>query len=266
MKVLKAALIAVLLAVLLIAGLHKPEPSRRELGNGGIAPQVEDVRDAVVHISKVGEHQGSGCIINKDGLVFTAKHVSDGGGEFEVTLDDGTKYGVKHVIEDKENDIAFMQLDLPRGVEVPFVPLSRYDSSRVGDRIFIFGSPHGSENFNTVSLGIISAVDRNLYDRKGRGWEACQEYNWHVMVQSTSPAFPGNSGGPVFNLAGEVIGVLVAGEAPTLNFSVPVGRFRETLEAVNQWMGLARFKLVGEDEEEEESQGEWYLQKEVTDG
>jgi S1-C subfamily serine protease len=225
--------------------------------NHGIADQVEAVRDTVVHIARVGEWQGSGCIISEDGLIFTAKHVSGSSwGDFEVTLDDGTKYPVKHIIEDRENDVAFMQLDLPAGTKLPFAKLAPEDQMRVGDPLFIMGSPLGFNNFNSVSLGILSGVDRELYERAG--WERYQEFDWHVMLQSTSPAFPGNSGGPVFNMRGEVIGVLVAGEAETLNFSVPVWRFRGMIETIKAMFLMDRFDVVREEEPEENYQEDWY--------
>jgi len=217
-----------------------------------IADQVEEVRGAVVHVQKDGS-QGSGCLISPDGIIFTAKHVSDGTpGDYEVTLDDGRKFQVKsgYVLEDKENDVTFLQLDL-QGHEpnLPYVKLAAEDKLRVGDAVFIMGSPLGSDNFNSVSLGLLAAEDRDLYNR--RGWERERRYNWHVMLQSTSPAYPGNSGGPVFNLDSEVVGVLVAGQDATLNFSVPVARFRDTIDTVRQWFALCRFNVVAEEEEDE---------------
>jgi len=170
----------------------------------GIADQVEDALPVTVHVYKRQVCQGSGCIISPDGIVFTAKHVTDNEyGEYEVTLNDGRTFGVRAVIEDKNYDIAFLQLDLPEDVELSYARLADISELRVGDPLFIIGSPFGRENFNSVSLGILSAIQRDLgkYD-----WG----YGWEISFQSTSPAFPGNSGGPVFNLQGEVIGVLVA--------------------------------------------------------
>jgi len=210
----------------------------------GIAPQVAQVRGAVVHISKDNSCEVSGCLITPDGILFTAKHVSNGEpGDYVVTLDNGKQYSVKYVIEDRENDIALMQLDL-NGQEpnLPWAPLACEDTMRVGDALFIFGSPLGKNNINTVSLGILSAINRDLYNRDG--WQEYRQYQWHAMIQTTSPAFPGNSGGPVFNIQGEVIGVLVAGQGETLNFSVPVARFRDTIEAVRQWFNLCRFETI----------------------
>jgi len=214
----------------------------------GIAPQVAKVRGAVVHIRKTtpdGGCQGSGCLIDPSGILFTAKHVSDGQpGDYVVTLDDGRSFGVKYVIEDRENDVALMKLDLPPGTEpLPYVRLASGDDMQVGEALFIFGSPLGKDNFNTVSLGILSAVNRDLARICSEG----KKYDWYVMMQSTSPAFPGNSGGPVFNMQSEVIGILVAGMAETLNYAVPVARFRDTIGSVCSWFDLCRFHVVTPD-------------------
>lgn len=193
----------------------------------GIADQVENALPVTVHVLKEGVCQGSGCIITPDGIVFTAKHVTDGVyGTYEVTLNDGRVFGVKAVIEDNNHDVAFLQLDLPVGTVLPYATLADIFDLRVGDPLFIVGSPLGKENFNSVSLGILSAGQRNLDSVRDYG------YGWEVSFQSTSPAFPGNSGGPVFNLQGEVIGVLVAGMAATLNYSVPVTVFKDKLDVV----------------------------------
>lgn len=201
----------------------------------GIANNVETVRPSVVHILKEGECQGSGVILSADGIVMTAKHVTDSTyGKYMVTLDDQeTVYTTKYVIEDKENDIAFLWLDLPKGTKLPFVKLHS-GKPRVGDQIFIGGSPFGKGNINTFTTGIVSAENRELDG----------DYDWHVMVQTDSAANPGNSGGPVFNMDNEVIGVLVAGYNATLNYSVPVARFRDTIETVRNWFRLQRFDVV----------------------
>jgi len=226
-------MILVLSAIMVMTGLgvkalKDPPPAP------GISANIQEVRPAVVHILKKGECQGSGAIISEDGIVFTAKHVTDGRpGEYTVTLDDANEYPVKCVIEDKENDIAFLWLDLPRGKKLPYVKLSERDPV-VGDFVYIGGSPFGFGNFNTFTWGMISAKDRELGG----------PYDWHVMVQTDSAANPGNSGGPVFNMDNEVIGVLVAGYNATLNYSVPVARFRETIDDVRTWFALMRFRTI----------------------
>ena len=220
----------------------------RHRSQQGIAPQVEQVRSAVVHVSKQGpngpECQGSGCIIDPEGIIFTAKHITDHRpGEYVVTLDDGkTTYQVKYAVEDKDHDVAFLLLDLPAGVKLPAVPLADLATMRVGDAVFTMGSPLGSFNRNSVSLGILSAMQRDLESAVPLG------YGWRIMFQADNPGvYPGNSGGPVFNMAGEVVGVLVAVAGPGLNYSVPVAVFKNRLDAVRTWFALSRFVPVPEE-------------------
>jgi len=214
---------------------------------------IESVRGSVVHVSKPGQRQGSGCLISADGIIFTAKHLSDGEyGDYEITLDDGRKFKIKpgYVLEDKENDITFMQLDLDgQEPNLPYSPLVPDGKLRIGERVLVMGSPLGSKNFNSVSDGMLVASDRNLYDRPGYGWAAGRPYNWRVMLQHTAVTEGGSSGGPVFNMSGEVIGVHVAAEGST-KFAVPVARFRDTIDAVRDHFRLCRFNVIGEPEQE----------------
>jgi S1-C subfamily serine protease len=208
-----------------------------------IAPQVAQVRGVVVHVQREGSWQGSGCLLTDDGILFTARHVTDGDpcGVYTVTLDDGNRYPVKYVLEDREADLSYMKLDLPRGVTLPFATLAPSDTLRVGDSVIIAGSPLGKDNFNTFSLGIISALNRNLDQREGE-WQQYAGLKWHAMIQTTSPAYPGNSGGPIFDMQGHVVGVLVAGMDATLNYGVPVVYLRDSIEAVRQWFTLCRIR------------------------
>ena len=204
---------------------------------------IESVRSAVVCITKDARFSASGCIVSPDGIVFTARHLTDGAeGVYSVSLDDGRAFGVKYVIEDRVLDIAFLKLDLPRGMSLKYLELSPYVHAAVGEPVFMIGSPHGFGNFNTVSLGIVSALGRNLRDREG--WSSAAKYNWLDMVQSTSPAFPGNSGGPVLNMRGEVVGALVAVEDATLNFSVPVAKFAGLLPVVERMFAECELRVI----------------------
>jgi S1-C subfamily serine protease len=225
---MKRTLISIVIAAILITGC-------KEQVVVGIADQVDKARSSVVHIEKVGKSQGSGCIISADGIVFTAKHVTDGGGDFIVTLDNGVKYTTSICVESKEYDVAFLKIK----PDVPLIPAKMADltSIRVGDPVFIMGSPFGSENFNSVSLGIVSHKQRNL--------DATQDYGfgWGITFQTDATAEPGNSGGPVFNMDGNVVGVLVAGMDATVNYSVPVGVFDEDVDTISLWFELTKFTV-----------------------
>jgi len=203
----------------------------------GIADQVEKVLPAVVHISKDGVCQGSGCLISDDGLIFTAKHVTDGGGDFTVTLNNGDVYHTDLCVEDADYDAAFLKIDAKE--KLPYNTLANLADVRVGDGIFIAGSPFGFDNFNSVTMGILSSRQRDLIDLSPG--EALK-YGWSITFQTDAAANRGNSGGPVFNMDGEVIGILVAGMTECVNYSVPVAVFMDDIDVVRMAFKLNRFK------------------------
>jgi S1-C subfamily serine protease len=226
-----------ILAGLTVGILTRPAPQPTQQG---IADQVAEVRSTVVHVARKGVCQGSGCVISSDGIVFTAKHVVEdepNPAQYIVTLDNGTKCPVRYVLTDTRYDVAFLLLD--HDPNLPAARLADYASMRVGDPVFIMGSPLGFDNFNSVSLGILSAMQRDLDATRPGGYGL----GWQVTFQSTSPAFPGNSGGPVFRMDGSVIGVLVAGMDATLNYSVPVAVFADQIDVVREAFALMRFKV-----------------------
>jgi S1-C subfamily serine protease len=228
----KMAAVLVLVSLVLIGvGLNK-----QSVTLPGIANQVERTLPTVVHISKVGEWQGSGCIVSADGVIFTAKHVVEGGGTFEVTLNDGRKFKTTKALADKKHDIGFLKIDV--NTPLPCATLATMDAVRVGDPVFVAGSPLGIENFNSVTLGTLSCKQRPL-----SGPES-EHYGWGVTFQSDASAYPGNSGGPVFNIKGEVIGVLVAGVGPGLNYSVPIEVCKHKWTAVSEWFALMELEVV----------------------
>ena len=145
---------------------------------------------------------GSGFIIDEDGHVVTNNHVVAGATEFEVELYDGTIVPATLVGGDAFSDIAVLKLDLPDGTSVPgTLPLGDSDAVRVGDQVIAIGTPLG-EYTNTISAGIVGARDRSLDTGAG--------YRLQDLIQHDAPVYQGNSGGPLLNAAGEVIGVNTA--------------------------------------------------------
>ena len=232
----------VLVAGLVAAGAVMTSNTKQAVGIEdvfGLADVVEAVRPGVVHILHKGVCQGSGFVVSADGIIATAKHVTKGGGDFVVTCDDGTKYQTDICIEDKYHDVAFLFVEPHKPLKVATMADAR--DMRVGQSLFIMGSPYGSVNFNSVSLGILSAKDRSL----GGTWD---RYGWEVLFQSDSAANPGNSGGPVFNMKGEVVGVLVAGFSEGVNYSVPTYLFKDLIEQVRMKRWMDRWEIAKEPE------------------
>lgn len=236
---MKSVLMAVAVFILIVGTVyisHDSSPMGLPTVSYGIADQVAQVMPSVVHIEKEGVCQGSGCIIAEDGLIFTAKHVTEGGGKFIVTLNDGRKFETSVAVEDKDYDIAFLKIDVNE--PLPMVKMADYNKTRIGDGVFVAGSPYGDINRNSVSLGILSARQRNLDARRDYG------YGWKVLFQSDAAANPGNSGGPVFNMLGEVIGVLVAGMSEGVNYSVPVAVFMDDIGIIRSVLAEHRFEIA----------------------
>src|SRR3954471_2697754 len=144
---------------------------------------------------------GSGFIIDQDAHVVTNAHVVDGARELHVTLMDGTDVPAELVGRDNLIDVAVLKIDLPAGTQVPGI-LAFGDSStlRAGDEVVAIGTALG-EFPNSVSEGTVNALHRSFADA----------YGLSRMIQHDAEIWHGNSGGPLLNLRGQVIGVNTAG-------------------------------------------------------
>ncbi|BCF96028.1 serine protease [Paraburkholderia sp. PGU19] len=154
---------------------------------------------------------GSGFIISSDGYVLTNAHVVDGANVVTVKLTDKREYKAKVVGADKQSDVAVLKIDAK---DLPTVKIGDPRSSKVGQWVVAIGSPYGFDN--TVTSGIISAKSRSLPDE-----------NYTPFIQTDVPVNPGNSGGPLFNLQGEVIGInsmiySQTGGFQGLSFAIPI--------------------------------------------
>jgi len=135
--------------------------------------------------------QGSGFIVSADGLILTNAHVVKDAAEVTVKLTDKREYKAKVVGTDPQTDIAVLKIEAQ---DLPVVRLGRSEDVRVGEWVVAIGSPFGFEN--SVSAGIVSAKGRALPDG-----------TYVPFIQTDVAVNPGNSGGPLFNLKGEVIGI-----------------------------------------------------------
>ena len=154
---------------------------------------------------------GSGFIIAADGLVVTNHHVIDGADEIEVVFDDGTRIPAKLKGFDSKTDLAL--LEIKAGRDLPFVKFGDSESARVGDWVIAIGNPFGLGG--TTTSGIISARGRDINSGP-----------LDDFIQIDAPINRGNSGGPLFNIKGEVIGVNSAIYSPTggsvgIGFAIP---------------------------------------------
>ncbi len=178
---------------------------------------VEEVAPSVVQIRARGQNGGgvgSGVVIDRSGHILTNYHVVEGAITLVVELPDGTTAAAELVGSDPGNDLAVIRADLPAASLAP-ATFGDSDAVRVGEPVFAIGNPF-SLGF-TVTAGIISGTDRESQQRlNGRSIRG--------VLQTDAAVNPGNSGGPLFNAAGEVIGINTAVENPVgQNFFVGVG-------------------------------------------
>ncbi|MGC2331090.1 MAG: trypsin-like peptidase domain-containing protein, partial [Candidatus Acidiferrales bacterium] len=158
--------------------------------------------------------QGTGFLVSRDGRILTNYHVIAEGSSAVVKLPDGAFFLVDGVLAfDKTRDVALIKA---HGENFRTLALGNSAHLQVGDEVVAIGSPEGLES--TVSNGIVSAM-RTL-EEKGK------------VLQITAPISHGSSGGPLFNMAGEVVGITSSGieEGENLNFAVPINDAKRLLQ------------------------------------
>jgi serine protease Do len=154
---------------------------------------------------------GSGFIISKDGYILTNAHVVEGASEVSVKLADKREFTAKVVGADKRSDVAVVKIDAK---DLPMVKVGDPNRTRVGEWVAAIGAPFGLDN--TVTSGIVSAKSRSL-----------PSDTLVPFIQTDVAVNPGNSGGPLFNMAGEVIGINSqiysrTGGYMGLSFAIPI--------------------------------------------
>ena len=160
---------------------------------------------------------GSGAIIDTQGHIVTNFHVIREAERLEVTLPDKTKHIAKVVGSDPNNDLAVIQIDLPRAGLIP-IPVGTSKGLQVGQKVLAIGNPYGLER--SLTTGIISSLGRSIQAENGRVIED--------IIQTDAAINPGNSGGPLLNSEGQIIGIntaIVSGGVG-LGFAIPADTVR----------------------------------------
>jgi serine protease Do len=178
---------------------------------------------------------GSGFIVKDDGTIVTNNHVIEGADDIQVFLTDGTRLPAKLVGSDDKADLAVLKVDA--GHPLPFVEFGDSDSAQVGDWVMAIGNPFGLGG--SVTLGIVSARNRDI-----------QSGPYDDFIQTDAAINQGNSGGPLFDMEGKVVGINTAiiargGASLGIGFAVPMNLARPVVEQLAEygetrrgWLGV----------------------------
>jgi S1-C subfamily serine protease len=170
---------------------------------------------------------GSGFVIDKEGHIVTNYHVIDGAQEVEVNFSGDDRVPARIVGSDPSTDIAVLKIDAQARALTP-LPLGSSDAVRVGDAVVAIGNPFGLER--TVTAGIVSALQREITAPTG--------YTIDRVIQTDAPINRGNSGGPLLDANGRVIGVNSQIESDTgggnvgIGFAVPINTVKEVVSQI----------------------------------
>lgn len=177
---------------------------------------------------------GSGFFVSTDGLIVTNRHVLDGEDvEYEIVTNDGRTYPAKVLAIDSVLDLAVLKIE---GANFPALELGDSDTVRPGQSVIAIGNTL-AEFQNSVTMGIVSGVNRRL-------WAGEDEATAEILeeaIQTDAPINLGNSGGPLIDLQGRVIGINTAvGEAQSLGFALPANAVRRAVDSVRQFGRIVR--------------------------
>jgi len=221
--------------------------TEREISRPVFDPALLDplLRDLLGDPGSFGRErgQGSGFVVDDEGLIITNAHVVDRADQVAVTLVDGTQVDGTVVGADPVTDIAVVRIASNRTLEP--APIGDSDALQVGDWAIALGTPYGLER--TVTLGIVSSLHRNI---SSLGF-ADKRLD---LIQTDAAINPGNSGGPLVNAAGEVIGIntlVRSGPGAGLGFAIPISLAQRVaaqlsagLEVLHPYLGVQLVPLT----------------------
>lgn len=179
---------------------------------------------------------GSGFIIDDSGRILTNNHVISGSNQVEVTLPDQTRHRAEVLVRDPQDDLALIQISPKK--KLPFLPLGDSDKLQVGQKVLAIGNPFGLDL--TLTTGVVSSLGRTIQSNRDERLEG--------MIQTDAAINSGNSGGPLLDSQGNVIGINTAIYAPSggnvgVGFAMPVNRAKSMLEDYRAGRSFQRARL-----------------------
>lgn len=200
---------------------YEPEVSHEET----VVETVDQAVEAVVSVELEGSISGSGFFISSDGYILTNRHVVQKEGDYEVITHDGERHQAEVISRDHVRDLAFLKVD---GEDFKTLELGDSEGLRLGQTTIAIGYTLG-ELKNSVSVGVVSGLVRDIWARDGWSLEKLEG-----MIQTDAAINLGNSGGPLLNLRGEVIGVNTAKDvgAENVGFAIPINQTKSAINSV----------------------------------
>ncbi len=196
---------------------------------GGTLPDVPDPFGRSPERERDGPRRGAGTgfLVDADGYILTNHHVIDGAERIMVRLIDGQNLRAERIGSDPDTDIALIKVDSPK--RLPFATLGDSDHLRVGEWVVAIGNPLAYEH--TVTVGVVSFIGRKLFD------SSLDRY-----IQTDAAINFGNSGGPLINARGEVIGInaAISSRAANIGFAVPINQASAILPQLKEQGRVAR--------------------------
>jgi S1-C subfamily serine protease len=193
-----------------------------------------DITTGEESVSTEPRYQGSGTgfLISNDGFIITNKHVveqaSEEHGEYQIVLNSGKKYYAQFIGKDPLSDIAVLKIF---DKDLPYVELGNSDDLEIGMTVMTIGNALGRYR-NSATKGIISGLGRNLQASDGNG----RSMNLDNVIQTDAEINHGNSGGPLINLAGKVVGVNTAIDdaGSSIGFAIPVNSIKNVINSIRE--------------------------------
>lgn len=179
---------------------------------------------------------GSGVVINADGRILTNFHVISGSNQVEVTMPDQTKYKAEILVRDRMDDLALIKI-APRK-KLAYMPLGDSDKLQVGQKVLAIGNPFGLEL--TLTTGVVSSLGRTI--------QGGNEQTMEGMIQTDAAINSGNSGGPLLDSQGNVIGINTAIYGPNgvnvgIGFAMPINRAKAMLDDYQAGKSFSKARL-----------------------